>query len=751
MAVKPPDPRAPGGAAAKPPSLLALGLIALPLLAGAGEDAWRVRLVDVAEPAGLRHASVYGGEDRKRFIIETNGAGVALVDVDGDGWVDAFVLSGTRLREGAREDAGWPPGEAPTSRLYRNDRDGTFTDVTERSGLGRTAWASAVCAGDHDNDGAVDLFVTAFGTNVLYRNRGDGTFEDVTARAGLPTTGTRWGSGCSFFDYDRDGRADLFVANYLAFDLARAAEPGQGVNCLWKGIPVNCGPKGLPTDTNLLYHNEGDGRFRDVTLPSGIGRVTGRYPMTAAAADFDGDGWLDVYVACDSTAAILYRNNRDGTFTDVATASGVAYGEYGNAQAGMGLGVGDVDRDGRLDLFKTHFADDIPALYRALGRGLFEDVATAAGLGVQNRYVQWGGGIRDLDNDAWPDLLYVTGNVYPEIERQLPEYPHRGPRIVFRNRGGEGFVDVSGDSGPGAAALHSSRGAAFGDFDNDGDPDVLVMNMNERPSLLRNDLRSANGWIQVRLEGGTRSDRMGLGSTVVVTAGGRPQAQALLSQASYYSVDDPRLHFGLGAADRAETIEVRWPSGQVDVLRDVAGRRVVTVREGGGPAATATDLDGLPTDALAVPERATVLVFLRTDCPIANRYAPEVRRIHDRFRPRGVAFRLVYADVAEPAEAIRRHLREYDLPGEAVRDPGHVLVRKARARVTPEAAVFVPGPAGPRLAYHGRIDDRYVDFGRARSAPTTHDLEDALEAVLAGRPVSPETAPAVGCFLADLE
>jgi len=542
---------------------------------------WPVSLVDVAARAGLREPSVYGGIDRKRFIIETNGAGVALLDYDNDGWIDALVLSGTRLAEGARADAVWPRGEAPTNRLYRNQHDGTFVDVTDRAGLRRTAWSSSVCVGDYDNDGWLDLFITAYGTNVLYHNRGDGTFEDVTAAAGLPTTGTRWGSGCTFVDYDRDGKVDLFVSNYLKFDLSRAPEPGAGLNCLWKGIPVNCGPKGLPTDTNLLYHNEGGGRFRDVSEASGVSRVTGRYAMTATAADFDGDGWLDVYVACDSTASILYRNNHDGTFKDVAVESGVAYGEMGSVQAGMGLALGDYDSDGRFDLLKTHFADDIPALYRNLGRGLFEDAATAAGLAVQNRYVEWGAGMPDLDNDGRPDIVYVTGNVYPEIERSLPQYPHRGPRVVFRNRGGT-FEDVTARSGPGALEAHSSRGAAFGDFDNDGDVDVLVMNMNEPPSLLRNDYAGTNGWIEVKLEG-TRSNRAGLGATVVVGAGGRRQARAVLSQASYYSHDDLRLHFGLGSATRADTVEVRWPSGTVDVLRDVPGRRVVTVREGSSP------------------------------------------------------------------------------------------------------------------------------------------------------------------------
>jgi hypothetical protein len=539
---------------------------------------WDVRLVDAAPTAGLRHPSVYGGLDRKRFIIETNGAGVALVDYDGDGWLDALVLSGTRLQEGAREEVAWPATEQPTNRLYRNRRDGTFEDVTERAGLRRTGWASSVCAGDYDNDGRTDLFLTYFGRNVLYRNRGDGRFEDATAPSGLAAPATRWGSGCSFLDYDRDGRLDLFVANYLAFDLSTASEPGKGPNCTWKGIPVNCGPKGLPFDTNLLFRNRGDGTFEDVSARSGVAAVTGRYPMTAAAADLDGDGWTDIYAACDSTASILYRNNRDGTFTDVAVPSGTAYGEFGNAQAGMGLAVGDYDADGRLDLFKTHFADDVPALFRNLGRGQFEDVAVAAGLGALNRYVEWGAGLPDLDNDGWPDVLYVTGNVYPEIESQLAQYPHRGPRVVFRNQRGR-FELVTAASGPGAVAPHSSRGAAFGDYDNDGDVDVLVMNMNEPPSLLRNDYDGGNRWLSVKLEG-TRSSRDGLGATIVLGAGGRTQARAVLSQSSYYSHDDLRAHFGLGSADRADRIEVRWPSGHVDVLRDVPAGRVVQVKEG---------------------------------------------------------------------------------------------------------------------------------------------------------------------------
>jgi hypothetical protein len=538
---------------------------------------WPVTFTDVAKDAGLVHPSLYGGIDRKRLIIETNGAGVALVDVDRDGWLDAFVLSGTRLANGTRNDESFLAATAPTNRLYRNRGDGTFEDVTDKSGLRRSGWASSVCAGDYDNDGWTDLFVTYYGTNVLYRNLGRGTFEDATRRAGLARSETRWGSGCTFVDVDRDGRLDLFVANYLRFNRETAPEPGAGPNCVWKGIAVNCGPKGLPTDTNLLFHNDGQGTFSDVSDRSGISRVTGRYSMTALAADLDGDGWQEIYVAADSTAAILYRNNKDSTFTDVAIESGTAFSEQGSPQAGMGLAAGDFNADGLLDLVKTHFADDIPALYRNLGKGLFEDAATAAGLNAQNRYVEWGAGLADFDNDGRDDLLYVTGNVYPEIERAFAEYPHRGPRVLFRNHDGRRFEDVTAASGA-TAEPHSSRGAAFGDIDNDGDIDVLIMNMNEPPSLLRNEYRGSNNWIEVALEG-RRSNRMAIGATAIVTTGSRKQARAVLSQSSYYSHDDLRLHFGLGSATRVDEIEVRWPNGAVQRVKDIAVRRVVKITE----------------------------------------------------------------------------------------------------------------------------------------------------------------------------
>jgi enediyne biosynthesis protein E4 len=565
-------------------AIAALAASAIAWVPSPRADDWRVSFTDTAAQAGLVHPSIYGGVDLKRFIIETNGAGAALVDYDNDGWLDALVLSGTRLEDGARREVAWPADKAPTNRMYRNRRNGTFEDVTARVGLARTGWASSVCAGDYDNDGWTDLFVTYFGRNVLYRNDGGRAFRDTTSAAGLAAKADRWGSGCTFVDFDRDGRLDLFVANYLTFDLATASEPGKGPNCIWKGVPVNCGPKGLPTDTNLLYRNDGDGAFTDVSGRSQVDRVTGRYSMTASAGDFDEDGWPDVYVAADSTAAILYRNNKDGTFTDIAVESGAAFNDQGSPQAGMGLAVSDYNLDGRLDLLKTHFADDIPALYRNLGKGMFEDVAMAAGLGAQNRHVEWGSGMPDLDNDGLPDIFYVTGNVYPEIETVLPEYPHRGPRVVFRNLDGARFNDVTAVSGPGVGARHSSRGAAFGDVDNDGDVDVLVMNMNEPPSLLINEATAAtaasgaNHWLMIQLEG-TRSNRSAIGATVIVRAGARRQARVVLSQSSYYSHDDLRVHIGLGSAAAANEVEVRWPSGEVQRLEHVKADQILKIRE----------------------------------------------------------------------------------------------------------------------------------------------------------------------------
>ncbi|MBL8240627.1 MAG: CRTAC1 family protein [Bryobacterales bacterium] len=534
---------------------------------------FHARFTNVAAQAGLTHPGVYGAPDNKQYIVETIGCGIAFIDYDNDGWLDIFVLNGTRF--------GGAP-ESVSNRLYKNNRDGTFTDVTQKAGLIRQGWASAVCAGDVTGNGYADLFITYWGQNVLYRNNGDGTFTDITKASGLELPRRHWGAGCSFLDFDRDGKLDLFVTEYVDFDPARVPKPGGNSYCNWKGIPVNCGPLGLPPGRHWLYRGNGDGTFTDVTEKSGVGKAKGSYGMTAVAADFDNDGWPDIYVACDSTPSFLFRNNHDGTFSEVALENGVALNEDGMEQAGMGIGAGDYDLDGDLDVFKTHFADDTNVLYRNDGKGNFQDMTIRSGLGVETRFIGWGAGIQDLDNDGHPDLFFVTGNVYPEVERKLPRYAYRTPRIIFRNLGNGTFEELLGQGGPALEEAQSSRGCAFGDFDNDGDVDIVVWNMDAPPSLLRNDVNPAakRHWIKVKLEGVT-SNRSAIGGRVTVIYGGRRQTQEVMSQGSFYSVNDWRLHFGLGDVARVD-LEVRWPSGKPETFRGVQADRLIVIREGQG-------------------------------------------------------------------------------------------------------------------------------------------------------------------------
>ena len=562
-------------ALAATPRLLAQGVathtakpIARPAPSGRPFNA---HFVDVASAAGLHAPVIYGGVDTNKYILESTGCGCAFIDYDNDGWMDIFLLSGTRL-------TGDPP--SATNRLYQNNRDGTFTDVTEKAGLTQTGWAGGVCMGDYNNDGFEDIFCTSFGQNHLYRNNGDGTFTDVTKSAGLWNEQARWGAGCSFLDYNRDGNLDLFVSNYLGFSFEHAPVAGENSNCNWKGVPVECGPRGLPTGRHSLYRNNGDGTFTDVSQQSGIAKATECYGMTVIAADLDEDGWTDIFVACDSTPSLLFMNNHDGRFREEGVLRGLALSDDGMEQAGMGVGVGDYDLDGHLDLFKTHFADDANGLYHNDGKGNFDDVTRSSRLAVETRYISWGAGIVDLDNDGHPDLFMVTGNVYPEVERKLPQYPHKTPRAVFRNLGNRTFEELGPEAGPGVTEPHSSRGCAFGDFDNDGDVDILVVNLNEPPSLLRNDLKTKQNWIKVKLEG-VQSNRSAIGARVLVRYGGKVQAQAVLSQSSFYSCNDPRLHFGLGAMGSVD-IEVAWPNGLNEKFKGIAANQQVTLREGKG-------------------------------------------------------------------------------------------------------------------------------------------------------------------------
>ncbi len=533
------------------------------------------RFTDVAGPAGLRAPSISGHPEHNLYIVEAMGSGCAFFDYDNDGWLDVLVLSGSRMGGGV-------PGAS--NRLYKNNRDGTFTDVTEQAGLMRQGWAYGVTVGDYNNDGYEDLFITCWGQNILYRNNGNGTFTDVTKEAGLLQPRPRWGTGCTFVDYNRDGHLDLFVSHYLHFDRDAVPRAGASPACNFGGVLVHCGPRGLPPESCLLYRNNGNGTFTDVTAASGVGKASAGYGLTAVAADFDNDGWPDVYVACDSTSSLLFRNNHDGTFSEEALERGVALNEDGQEQSGMGIGIGDFDLDGNLDILKTHFAQDTQALYRNNGRGGFRDVTIRSGLGVETRYVNWGAGIADLDNNGWPDLFWVTGHVYPEVNSKLAGSPLRTPRVLFRNLGGGKFEELFEDVGPGIAAAHCSRGCAFGDFDNDGDLDILIMNQNEAPSLLRNDVTGANHWLKVKLVG-VKSNRSAIGARLTARYGGLRQAQEVLAQSSYLSVNDTRLHFGLGSAEQAD-LDIRWPNGTGETIGGVPADRLVVIKEGAGMVAT---------------------------------------------------------------------------------------------------------------------------------------------------------------------
>jgi hypothetical protein len=531
---------------------------------------FHAHFTDVAASAGLRAPVIYGPPDRMDYILESMGCGVAFLDYDNDGWLDIFLLSGTR-REG--------PVEGASNRLYKNNRDGTFTDVTAKAGLLRQGWACGVTVGDYNNDGRDDIFISCWPQNILYRNNGDGTFTDVTEMAGLQHAGNRWGTGCTWVDYDRDGRLDLFVSNYVVFDFEKIPATGKDPRCNFQGVPVNCGPRGLIPERPMLYHNNGDGTFTNVTAHSGIGAVTPGFGLTAVAADLDGDGWQDIYVACDSTPSLLFHNRGDGTFVEQGMQSGLAVNEDGNEQAGMGIAIGDFDLDGRLDVLKTHFSEDTVALYRNAGR-LFDDVTVRSGLGVETRYVSWGNGIVDLDNDGLPDLFWVTGSTFPEVERKHPEFPHKTPRVLFRNLGGGRFEELLDAAGPAITEAHASRGVAFGDFDNDGDLDILIMNINEPPSLLRNDVTGGGHWLKVKLVG-TRSNASAIGAVVTAVYGGRRQAQPVMASSGYLSSGDKRLHFGLGEASTAD-LEIVWPSGAREQVKGVQSDQLVTVKEGAG-------------------------------------------------------------------------------------------------------------------------------------------------------------------------
>ena len=534
------------------------------------------QFIDVAEKSGL-HFTLASGGSEKRYIIEAKGGGgIAWFDYDNDGFPDLFLVNGSTLED-------WKRGTSPRSRLYHNNGDGTFTDVSERSGLNHTAWGMGVCVGDYDNDGLDDLYVTYYGGNVLYHNDGRGTFTDVTARAGVGAGG--WGMGCSFGDYDGDGRLDLYVANYLDIDILTLPGMGSAPNCTYRGIATFCGPRGLPGSRDRLFHNNGDGTFADVTERAGID-TNKYYGLGVVWCDYDRDGRPDIYVANDSTPSSLYHNNGDGTFTDVGVQAGVAYGGEGQEQAGMGTDFADYDNDGWGDIVKGNFSDDSKNLYHNNRDGTFTDVAYPAGLGEAGwLFTTFGAKFLDYDNDGWKDIVLANGQVFPQIDRYRTGITYAERSLLFHNGGSGKFEEVGLRSGPGFRTPRVSRGLATADYDNDGDLEILVSNMNGSPELLRHTHKNPNHSILVKTAG-TKSNRDGIGAEIKVTSGNLTQYDTVRSGGSYLSSSDLRLHFGLGARTVIDRLEIRWPSGATQTVNNPPVDHILVIKEGEGLAAS---------------------------------------------------------------------------------------------------------------------------------------------------------------------
>ena len=522
---------------------------------------------DVAAAAGLTARNV-SGSPSKRYLIEAKGGGAAFLDAEGDGDLDIYLLSGSTFGR---------PDPRAHNRLYRNDGPRPFVDVTAGSGLGDTSWSMGAAAADFDNDGDADVYVTNYGANRLFENDGAGRFSDVTAAAGVGDT--LWGTGAAWGDYDRDGDLDLYAANFVRF--RKDLRPRAMEYCQWKGVEVFYGPEAYPGAPDVLYRNDGGGAFRDVSREAGVTVPTPYKGFQPVFSDLDDDGWPDVYVADDTTPNLFFRNLGDGTFRDVSLRSGASHNVNGDVQAGMGVDLGDYDGDGDLDLFVTHFSDDYNTLYRNEGGGYFGDVSFRAGLGAASMpWVGWGTAFADLDNDADLDLFVANGHVYPVVDDHDLGTSYGQPNLVFANQGQGVFEDASARAGPGLRVRKVSRGAAFGDYDDDGDVDILVLNADDAPTLLRND-GAAGHWLGVRLRG-RRSNRDGIGARVRVTAGGRTQVREVRAGASFLSSNDLRAHFGLGAATSVERLAVSWPSGSVQILEDLPVDRYLLIDEESG-------------------------------------------------------------------------------------------------------------------------------------------------------------------------
>ena len=546
--------------------LLLLASLSFPLTASrATTEAVKVRFTDITAQAGLTFKHVASPD--KKYIVESMSGGVALFDYDNDGDLDIFFVNSLTV------DLVKSKGKT-RSELYRNEGNGKFTEVGVKAGVSDVGWGMGVAIGDYNNDGFEDVYVTCLGPDHLFKNNGDGTFSDVTNKAGV--NDPRWSTGASFVDYDRDGDLDLFVANYVDFDINNLPEFGQGQTCQYKSIPVQCGPRGLKGAGDSLFRNNGNGTFTDVTKAAGVGDADGFYGLGVMTSDFDDDGWIDIFVANDSTPNFHYRNNGDGTFKEIGFTAGTAVNENGSEQGCMGVTAGDYDHDGRMDLFVTNFADEYNTLYHNDGRNGFTDVSYAAKVAaVSLPHVGWGTKFFDFDNDGWVDLFVANGHVYP----QLPSY--RQPRLLHRNNRDGTFTEVSAEFGAILTEHRASRGVVFGDLDNDGDIDLLVADLDGTPQLLRNENGNANNSILIKTVG-VKSNRGGVGARVKVVSGDLTQTDEVRSGDSYISQSDMRLHFGLEKRTKIDSIEVRWPSGTVDEITGVGVHRVLTIKEGQG-------------------------------------------------------------------------------------------------------------------------------------------------------------------------
>jgi hypothetical protein len=529
------------------------------------------QLEDITEKAGIRFE--HFSAPQNRYIVESTSGGVILLDYDRDGWVDIYFTNAPTVQMAAK-------GEKSRSALYHNNHDGTFTDVTDKAGVGSPCFAMGGAVGDYNNDGWPDIYVTCLGGNVLYRNNGDGTFTDVAGQAGV--TDGRWSTGAAFGDYDGDGFVDLMVSNYVDLDLQHLPVFGSGVTCKFMGIDVQCGPRGLKGAGDSLFHNNGDGTFTNVSKSAGVDDPHGAYGLTVLWADFNNTGRPDIFVANDSVASFLYRNEGHGKFTEVGLESGVALAEDGHEQAGMGVAVGDYNHTGLPSLFVSVFSLDNSSLFRNDGKKGFQDVSYQSGVGLPSvPYVKWGDAFVDLDNDGWLDLITVNGHVYPQVDTLASGARYREPKVLQLNQKDGTFCDASDQAGPAIQEPRVSRGLAVADLFNDGSMDVVVEDLVGSPMILRNHGIPGRHWVSFELAG-TKSNRMALNARIKIVAGGMTQTDEIHSGGSYLSQNDVRVHFGLGAAKKIDGVEIHWPSGKVESLGELAVDQYYSVLEGQG-------------------------------------------------------------------------------------------------------------------------------------------------------------------------